>query len=110
MSKKERRLALMSVGRRELYHIVDVDYIVLKNGAKIKYEGMPDDANLVHYYLNSAYDTLDLVIESDSFPETSDGLALQRPTYEMTHTPSESDPEVIDVTIKVVFEVETYHE
>ena len=103
-NEKERRLALMSIGRRDLYNIVDVDYIVLKNGAKIKYEGIPDDARLVHYYLSPAYDSLDLVIESDSFPETPDDFFLPRPIYELTSKPSEADPEIVDITIKAIFE------
>jgi len=103
-SENERRLALMSIGRRDLYNIVDVDYIVLKNGAKIKYEGIPDDAKLVHYYLSPAYDSLDLVLESESFPDTYGAFELPRPDYEITHTPSETEPDVFDVTIKAIFE------
>ena len=102
-NEKERRLALMSIGRRDLYNIVDVDYIVLKNGAKIKYEGIPDDAKLVHYYLSPTYDSLDLVIESESFPDTYESYELPRPEYEMTHTPSETHEDVVDVTIKAMF-------
>jgi len=105
MSENERRLALMSIGRRDLYNIVDVDHIVLKNGAMIKYEGIPDDARLVHYYLNPAYDSLDLVIESASFPDTQEGMELPRPNYELTSTPSETEEEIIDTTIKVLFDV-----
>lgn len=107
MNKKERRLALMSIGRRDMYSIVDVDYIVLKNGAKIKYEGIPDDAKLVHYYLSPAHDCIDLVIESSSFPDTYEAFELPRPLYELTSTPNETDPEIIDLTIKVLFEMDS---
>jgi len=103
MRERGRRLALLSIGRRDIYSVIDIDYIVLKNGGRIKYEGMPDDAKLVYYYLNSVYDSLDLVIESESFSEVPEGAFLPRPEYETHLSKNEDNPNIFDKTIKILF-------
>jgi len=77
----KRRLKVVSIDRRFIESLPYIDTILLKDGTPLKIKGIPEDVKLLDWHINRLRQSLDLILEHETFLETPEGAEPEPSMY-----------------------------
>ena len=76
-----RHLLAVTIGRRILELLPEIDLIITKSGMPIKITGIPRGVKIVGMEYNIARDGLTMLLEHPDFPEIQEGAMVESAMY-----------------------------